>query len=191
MKARSHIRVRDIPKVEAGSVLIAQPFGHQDIYNRAVVLILEHNSSGTTGIMLNRQSNLNISDALAYLRVNKPLYYGGPSDTKIISYLHSNEMLPESIYLGNGLFWGGNFDILTELISNNSIDLRELNFFAGFVHWKSGQLDEEVNFGKWWVCEMNSEELFSIKTEELWADCLENCGYMYSLFAHIPDPSLN
>ena len=145
MKARSYIKIKDEPKIETGSVLVAKPFGNLEIFDRVVIMILEHNSHGTTGILLNRQSNLMISDALSFLKFNKPLYYGGPSDTKIISYVHSNKSLPDSISLGNGLFWGGSFDVLSDLIEDRGIDLSELNFFAGFIHWKSGQLVEEIN----------------------------------------------
>lgn len=191
MKARSYIKIKDAPKIEAGSVLVAKPFGNTDIFERVVIMILEHNSNGTTGILLNRQSNIMISDALSFLKINKPLYYGGPSDTKIISYVHSNKSLPDSISLRNGLFWGGSFDVLSELIDVQNIDLSELNFFAGFVHWKSGQLDEEINSNRWWICEMNSVDLFTVNAEELWSECLEGCGHLYSIFANIPDPSIN
>ena len=125
--------------------MLAQPFWKEEIYQRVVVLVIEHNSSGTTGILLNRVSTLSVSEAIPPLALVKPLYFGGSFETKIISYIHNNITIPDSIYLGNNLYWGGNFDKVSEMIMNNRINLDEINFYAGFVHWAPNQLEEEVN----------------------------------------------
>ena len=191
MKTRYFAKIKEIPKMEAGAILIAQPFWLEEMYQRVVILILEHNSSGTTGIILNKKSNLMIVEALPSLNLLKPLYYGGAFDTKVISYLHSNKNIPESIYLGNNLYWGGNFEAVSEMVEQHLFNLDEINFFAGFVHWEIGQLGEEINNSKWWVCEMGARELFSASPENLWAESLDICDNIYSLFGNIPDPSFN
>lgn len=191
MKTRYYAKTKEIPKMEAGAILIAQPFWLEEMYQRVVILILEHNSSGTTGILLNKKSNLMIVEALPSLNILKPLYYGGAFDTKVISYLHSNEHIPESIYLGNNLYWGGNFEAVSDMVEQKLFNLDEINFFAGFVHWDVGQLEDEINNSKWWVCEMSSKELFSVPPEDLWAESLDICENLYSLFGNIPDPSFN
>src|SRR4051812_29133797 len=91
MKTRYYAKLKDDPKAETGSLLIAQPFWIEEIYQRVVILVLEHNSSGTTGIILNKKSNLMIVEALPSLNLFKSLYYGGGFDTKVISYLHNNK----------------------------------------------------------------------------------------------------
>ena len=108
-----------------------------------------------------------------------------------MSYIHNNINIPDSIYLGNNIFWGGNFEKVTEMIADKKINLDEINFFAGFVNWAPGQLNDEVISSKWWVCELNDNELFSTTSEELWGESLEGIGNIYSLFRDIPDPSIN
>jgi putative transcriptional regulator len=191
MKAGYFARINEVKKIEAGSVLIAQPFWKEEMYQRAVLLILEHNSQGTTGILLNRMSNLLVTEAIPSLELMKPLYYGGAFQTKIISYLHSNGNVPDSVYLGNEIFWGGNFDSISEMVGYKKIDLRQINFFAGFTNWAPGQLEDEIINSKWWISETCASDLFSVSTDELWAQSLEQCGNIYAMFKNIPDPSIS
>jgi putative transcriptional regulator len=191
MKASYYTRINETKKIEAGSILVAQPFWNEEMYQRVVALVIEHNSRGTTGILLNRKSNLLISEAIPSLDIMKPLYYGGAFQTKIISYLHRNMNIPDSVYLGNGIFWGGNFDVISGMISQQKIKNKDINFYAGFTNWAAGQLEIEVINSKWWVCETNADELFSIESDELWEESLEQCGNSYAMFKNIPDPSFN
>src|SRR6185436_17089752 len=125
MKQRIYARVKERSKIEAGFILIAKPFWDEEIYKRVVALVIEHNSNGTTGVLLNRVSTLSVVEAIPTLRLNKPLHFGGSFETKIISYIHNNITVPDSIYLGNNLFWGGNFDKISEMIHDGSINLNE------------------------------------------------------------------
>ena len=189
MKQRIFARVKEKSQIEAGFILIAKPFWDEEIYKQVVVLIIEHNSGGTTGILLNRMSTLSVAEAIPPLKLTKPLYFGGSFETKIISYIHNNISIPDSIYLGNNLFWGGNFDKVSEMIFDRTINLDEINFYAGFVHWSPGQLEDELTKSKWWIHELNDYDLFT--SEDLWGESLESLGNMYSLFKNIPDPSIS
>ena len=191
MNPRYFKKINETYSVEAGNIIVAKPFWREEIYKRVVILILDHKAGGSTGLVLNKKSNLMIHDALPTFNVNKPLYFGGASDTKIISYVHDKTDIPDSVYLGNNLFWGGNFDYIKTKIYESKLKLDEINFYAGFVQWDGGQLVDEIEKDKWWVCEINSNELFSISPENLWEESLESCGHIYSMFSNIPDPSLS
>ena len=191
MRPRIQRGVRAKKEVQIGSVLIAKPFWQDENYKRSVILILEHERHGSAGLIVNKPSTLSIHDALPELNILYPLHFGGPSDIKTVSYIHSNPDVPDSIYLGNDLYWGGDYDTLVEMITQKKVDIRHVRFCAGFVHWTPGQLEEEINEDKWWTDEINQHELFVTPSDDLWAYKLISSGHLYGLLSVVPDPAIN
>src|SRR5206468_3530109 len=95
MISRKFTRLRNSKEVEVGSLLIAKPFWQDIKYNRSVIILLNHDNVGSTGIILNKQTTLLVNDALPLLNTSLPLFYGGPFDTHTISYFHDNGEIPE------------------------------------------------------------------------------------------------
>lgn len=191
MKTNPRIHTSQQKEVRTGSILIAKPFWLDETYKRSVILIISHNNEGSTGIMLNKMSNLSVHDALPELEHHAPLYYGGPVNKKTISYIHNNPNIPDAYYLGNDLFWGGSYEFLQEAYSAGKLSLKDFHFCAGFVQWAPGELETEVNEEKWWISELSYDELTLMSPEELWGDKLVEEEHVYGLLSPYPDPSLN
>lgn len=191
MKTRPRLRIKEEAEIRTGNILLAKPFWQEEIYKRSVILLIDLRPEGSTGIILNKMSNLSVHDALPELDNNAPLYYGGPINKKTISYVHSNPRLPDSYYLGNGLFWGGNYEYLLEMEDMGKLNLKEFHFCAGFVQWNPGELGSELNDDKWWVSEISNKQLFRMPNEDLWGDKLMEDDHIYGLFNLHPDPSIN
>jgi putative transcriptional regulator len=191
MFSRSSIKVKKIPLIEAGSLLIAQPFWQDEKYKRSVIIILDHNYSESSGIILNKSSNLCVADTLPELEIAPPLYFGGPFDPNIISFIHSDESIPEAVDLGNNLFYGGNYEYLKEMIERRQIKLKKLKFFSGFVKWGAGQLEAEIAENKWWTSEINAHELFDTSVDDLWVYELLANGHIYGILNEFPDPCMS
>jgi len=191
MKPNERRTTQDVSKIGIGSVLIAKPFLNEDNYQRSVVLLLEHDSRGSVGLIINKPSTLIVKDALNGLSVDKPLYYGGPSDIKTVSYLHVYPDLPDTMAAGPNLFWGGNFDSVSKGLGSGNFLKRNFKFYAGFVLWLPGQLESEIQQDKWWISETNQEEVFVCPPDELWSYKLISSGHPYGLMDAIPDPVIN
>jgi len=191
MKTRPRIKIKEDAEVRAGNILLAKPFWKEEIYKRSVILLIDLRPEGSTGIILNKLSNLSVHDALPELEDNYPLYFGGPVNKKIVSYVHNSILLPDSFYLGNDLFWGGNYDSLLSMKEAGTVNLKDFHFYAGFVQWEPGELMNELNEDKWWVGEISSSELFALSPDDLWGDKLVDDEHVYGLFNLHPDPSLN
>ncbi|CAN5456710.1 YqgE/AlgH family protein [soil metagenome] len=191
MKTTPRIHTRIKTEIRTGSILLAKPFWAEETYKRSVIMVISHNDEGSSGIILNKMSNLSVNDALPELDHHAPLYYGGPINKKTISYIHSNPNVPDAFYLGNDLFWGGNYDLLLELISAGNFNLTDCRFFAGFVQWNPAELEREVKDHKWWVSELSKQDLFHQTAEDLWGDKLVDDEHLYGLLDPYPDPSLN
>ena len=47
-----------------GSLLVSEPFQNDSYFKRAVVLLSEHDNSGTLGFILNKPTDLRVNDAV-------------------------------------------------------------------------------------------------------------------------------
>jgi putative transcriptional regulator len=191
MKPNSQRRFKEPKEVTVGSVMVSKPFWQDDTYKRSVILLLEHDQNGSAGVIINKPSTLSIHDALPDLNILYPLFFGGPSEIKTVSYIHNNPNVPEAIHVGNGMYWGGDFDEVVKMISEYKLDIRLIKFCAGFVHWAPGQLEAEIQEDKWWIDEISPGEIFATPPDDLWAYKLISGGHVYGLLNNIPDPALN
>jgi len=191
MKTRPNSKTKDIQGIKAGTLLVAQPFWPEGIYEHSAILLIDHNSQYTTGLLLNKTSRLNISDVIPDLAIEKPLSFGGPADMKTINYLHTHADIPNAISIGKNLFWGGDFECMKEMLLTQCADADEVKFYAGLTYWYSGHLDYEIKTNKWWVADIQAREVFTIPDKDLWSVKVLSQGHIYGLFQEVPDPSFN
>lgn len=191
MKTHLNIKLKQQPVIEPGHILIAQGFWNDAIYNRTVILIIDNDEFGTTGIILNKASNVKMAEVFPDLRLEGILQYGGPFHSNLIGFVHDYFTLPDAIFIGNGLYWCGDMDILKDGIENKIIDAKRIKFFAGFVEWTDGELLKEIEQKKWWVEKMTRDELFTTECQVLWAYNLVKVGNSYGVLYELEDPCLN
>ena len=177
-----------------GKLLIAEPsILNDDSFNRAIILITEHTSSNSVGFILNRQLNYTIKDLLPDINCNFNIYQGGPVEQDNLYFVHRvPSLIPESIEVSNGIYWGGNFESLKYLLNNRLLEENEIRFFLGYSGWGKNQLSKELNSNSWFVSENDSENIFSLENESLWKNKLLQKGGKYKLWANAPsDINLN
>lgn len=101
----------DIFKIETnhvvpvrGKVLISEPFLCDKMFGRSVVLLIDHTSEGTMGLVLNKPFPLSLSDIFHDIAGgrNIPIYWGGPLGADTIFYLHTIEGIPGAFPVGRG-----------------------------------------------------------------------------------------
>lgn len=180
----------DKMKIKTGICLIAKPFWDDNTYKRSVIFIVEHSEEGSVGIILNKESNLDVHTALPEINVKMPLFYGGNFNKNLIVPIYT-KYIHDAVDIGGGFYLGGDYDELQLQIKNKKLNPRHLRFCAGSVQWDAGQLEEEVKDGKWWVTKITANEYFGINTESLWSNKLISEGHIYGIMNDFPDPSLN
>lgn len=184
---------RNTPQV--ASLLLSEPFMLDPNFQRSVILVCEHNKEGTVGYVLNQPAVIQLSDVMEELPdAHYPLFIGGPVAQNSIHFIHK---CPEKIFdgadLGNGLYWGGNFESLTVLIKNGSIQPDEIKLFIGYSGWSPGQLDHELTENTWAVTNnYNPDITLSDDHETLWKDAVVALGEKYAHVANFPlNPTWN
>jgi putative transcriptional regulator len=178
----------------AGILLIAEPFLKDPSFLRTVVLLCEHQEQGSFGFVLNKQFKQTLDKLLSDMEgFSLPVYYGGPVQVDTIHFLHQYpDLIPESVRVSDDIFWGGNFETVTALIKNNSIDLTKIKFFIGYSGWGGGQLNDEMTEKSWLTVKSNQELVFNTSHAEIWKNSLKTLGGEYEKLINYPtDPQLN
>src|SRR5436190_302294 len=74
-------------------------------FHRTVILICQHDADGAFGLVLNRSTNSKVGDALVAdlpdVLKEEVLYLGGPVQPQALSYLHSDNYLPDANVMAN------------------------------------------------------------------------------------------
>ena len=98
-------------KLQKGQLLIAEPSIIGDLsFNRSVILLADHNQDGSVGFILNKPLKYTIKDLLPEIEAKFKIYNGGPVEQDNLYFIHNvPELIPNSIEISNGIFWGGNF----------------------------------------------------------------------------------
>ena len=92
----------------------------------------------------------------------------------------------------NGVYTGGDFDIIQKLINTNLIEEKQIRFFLGYSGWGAGQLESELEDNSWVVCNDYDVDIISNSDKSLWKNVLENMGGNFKVISNFPeDPALN
>ena len=177
-----------------GRVLIAPPMMQDPNFRRSVILLCEHGVDGSFGLILNRSISLNLTDVVEGMDLYEgPLCLGGPVQPNTLHVLHRlGNKVGESIEITNEVFWGGDFEIIQQLVENEKTSSESIRFFLGYAGWSPGQLDAETEQDGWIVAEADNALIFPDDPTELWAATLRRMGGEYALLANFPDdPRMN
>jgi putative transcriptional regulator len=161
-------------------------------FRRTVVLVGHHDEQGAVGVVLNRETELEVAEAVPALadlvRPGERLFIGGPVEPQAAVVLAELEH-PERV----------------EVVAFDSIGflppevdpvalgpLRRARVFAGYAGWGAGQLEAEIREGSWIVEPARDSDVFVEDADALWSRVLRRKGPAYALMASMPlDPSLN
>lgn len=156
--------------------LIAMPSMLDPNFSRGVTFVCQHTADGAMGILVNRRSELVLSEVLAQMKLrteieavaNAPVYIGGPVQPERGFVLHSA-----------GGQWDSSFSISDRLSVTTSRDIlaaiadgkgpqRSL-VALGYAGWSAGQLDQEMLENAWLTAHSDPALIFDTPCEERWS----------------------
>lgn len=182
-------------KLQKGNLLIAEPSILGDVsFNRSVILLADHNTNGSVGFILNKPLTYTLNDLIPDLEVNFTIYNGGPVEQDNLYFIHNiPELIPESIEISNGVYWGGDYETTKSLLNSGAIKKDNIRFFLGYSGWDMNQLEEEMQANSWIVANnIYEKNIFKKTVSSFWKDHLEELGGEYLLWINAPEnPMLN
>jgi putative transcriptional regulator len=186
-------------KPSPGTILVSEPFLKDFYFTRSVILLAEHNEDGTFGLILNKPTNLKLSETLnnGSFTISEDfdniIFIGGPVKTDSIYFIHTrNDLIENSVKVLEGIYWGGDIDIVKQLIQQRILTKDDIRFYIGYSGWDPKQLEEELKEHTWIVNQTDANFLLKNPPESLWKKAVKNLGKDYSEWANYPiDPQLN
>ncbi|MBT0608170.1 YqgE/AlgH family protein [Aequorivita echinoideorum] len=182
-------------KPAKGLLLVAEPSIIGDVsFNRSVVLIAEYNEAGSVGFILNKPLDYKLKDFVPEVSSNLPVYNGGPVEQDNLYFIHRiPEMIPESIEISNGIYWGGDFNAILHLLKDDQIKKDQIRFFLGYSGWGIDQLEKELEVNSWVVAPNNYDNLIVGKSNSnFWKEKMIEFGGDYLLWSNAPEnPAFN
>ena len=182
-------------KPAKGLLLVAEPSIIGDIsFNRSVVLLAEYNENGSVGFILNKPLPYSINDFIPEINSNIPIYNGGPVEQDNLYFIHKiPELIPNSIEISNGIYWGGDFKEITNLLQEDQIKNSEIRFFLGYSGWSNQQLEQELEVNSWVVSQNTYKNRILGKTDAtFWKEKMIEFGGDYLIWSNAPEnPSYN
>lgn len=178
----------------SGRVLLSEPFLADPNFTHSVILLVRHDSEGSVGFTINHPSDTKLNEILEdFPLTDSYVYVGGPVSNESLFYLHKlGDKLKGSIKIQEGLYWGGDFDELKSLVVSGQVADDDIIYLVGYSGWEPKQLEGELTNHSWIITDINTENVFSGKSRELWNELLTLKSESFKIVANFPeDPSLN
>jgi len=176
-------------KATRGRVLISDPFSKDVYFGRSVVYLCDHNEDGTFGFVLTNFIDLNLSDiAKNFPKITSKVSIGGPVQTDSIYFIHMlGNRIPGSVEVSDGIYIGGDYDLLLEKINSGELDETKVRFFLGYSGWSAGQLDDEIKRNNWIVAPvLNPLEIMDTSITDVWKKFMKREGKKYDVLSRAP-----
>ena len=182
-------------KLKKGHLLIAEPSIIGDLsFNRSVILLADYNQEGSIGFIINKPLKYTIHDLIPEIEASFKIYNGGPVEQDNLYFIHNiPDLIPNSIEISNGIYWGGDFEFTKELINKGAISNDNIRFFLGYTGWDENQLETEMKSNSW-IITANSYEnkIIGKSATHFWKEQIMELGGEYLIWSNAPEnPYLN
>lgn len=156
-----------------GLFLIAKPTLRDPNFTRTVVLVTQAEDASTVGVIVNRPSQLRLSQLLSpefpTQNYREPLFLGGPVMRQAIVALFHSDSIPHApaFHVLKDIYLTMHPDNIHKLLADPAARYR---LYAGFSGWAPRQLESEFMRDGWYVLPADEPMLFRKSTEGLWEE---------------------
>jgi putative transcriptional regulator len=165
----------------AGKLLIATPQLVDPNFYRTVILMLQHDEEGASGIVLNRPTEERVESHLPEWagRMADPgvVHYGGPVDPDIAIGV---------ALVADGMPTGVPGLSLVDLAESPGEGDAPVRVYSGYSGWGLEQLEGEIAVGSWYVVQASPDDPFDDPNAQ-WQKVLRRQSGFLSLVSTYPD----
>ncbi|MEJ2363499.1 MAG: YqgE/AlgH family protein [Deltaproteobacteria bacterium] len=163
-------------KPAKGKFLVASRQLLDPNFSQTVVLLIDYQEHGAMGLIINRPSELKLSEALPEMEElqQRPdtIYLGGPVARNQLLLLIRTTSPPEgSQQVFADIYLTSSQTVIERMIKDSKVEER-FRFYAGYAGWGAGQLDNEIAMGGWHVMGADVETVFDRSASEIWPDLI-------------------
>lgn len=183
-------------QLNKGDVLISKPNTIGDVtFNRSVILLAHIDDEGVVGFIINKPLDFNLEELIPEIEENFKIFNGGPVEQENLYFIHDvPHLITGSVEIKNGIYWGGSFDMIINLINTKQITSENIKFFLGYSGWDTFQLKSEIVLDTWIIDSTTkaNDILNSLRDGKYWQEKMKKLGGEYLLWSNAPDnPNCN
>lgn len=167
----------------APSLLLAMPQMLDPNFERSVVLLCEHSSDGTMGLVINRPTTTSVVSIVQADVVGEDcdsdlqVWIGGPVDTSRAWILSTDDPgTSERIRLNDDLFLAASADALRLCLKATPAEQNRYRFLLGYAGWAPGQLEGELAASAWLNAPLDLDLIFNTPAEQMWSEAIRRLG---------------
>lgn len=167
-------RVADL---DVGKLLVAPRDPPDPNFAEAVILLAQFDKNAALGLMINRRTRVPLSRVLNQIKAannrSDPVYLGGPVDLAVVLALLRSTTSPDKAPpVMPGIFLVSTLPLLERTLAAGA-GPREFHVYVGYCGWGSGQLENEVKAGAWYIFTGDAELVFDSDPGTLWSRLID------------------
>jgi putative transcriptional regulator len=175
-------------------------------FQRAVILMIDHDEEGAFGLVVNRPSPFTLGEVVDGMddspAASIPVYVGGPVQQSALFVLHEETLRDAG---GEDAVEqpvaGVSFEPATQPLMDwlkgewgkiPDAERPEVRVYVGYSGWDAGQLEGELAADAWVVLRATREIVFHPDPSSSWAEALARTGPLYQIILQTGfKPSMN
>lgn len=156
--------------LKAGTILISTALLDDTNFEKAVIVLTEHNNKGTIGYIINHPFHRTFNELEEFKHALPiPLYVGGPSQMDKLYFMHRKPAFIEGgDLIGNNVYMNGDFKTAIALVNNGTLATDDVKLYIGYCGWDVQQLEDEIAEGSWIVTDAPVDLVFSSNSSGMW-----------------------
>ena len=176
-------------KAVKGCVLLSDPFTQDPYFSRSAILLCRHNKKETFGFVLTNYIEIDLHKLDDNLpEIITKISFGGPVEKDNLFYIHTfGKEIEGAEKIMDTLYFGGDYEMLFELIKADPKRINEVRFFIGYAGWDFEQLNNEMKDHSWIaVTNISEKEILSTSSDHFWKDCMTKQGSKFEMISNFP-----
>ena len=168
--------------------LIAMPGMADEVFERSVVYLCEHNENGALGLVINKPIDIKLRSLFEKVELTldreelaeQPVYFGGPVQTERGFVLHEKRgagavQYNSTLSVPGGLEMTTSKDVL-EALADGSGPAKVL-ITLGYSGWQAGQLEDELGRNGWLTVDADPAVIFDTPIEKRYDRAMGLLGF--------------
>lgn len=167
-----------------GNLLVADPALRDGTFDKSVIYLVDHDSEGSLGLILNHPTGKKVGDLIASQEFQPlqhiPVYHGGPVAKEHLVFSSFSWTKTGKINCQTNIS-------AEEAIAHTRQSGRLVRAFVGYSTWQAGQLTDEIQSQAWFSTYCKVATLSQNQDLSLWKFTLDSMSPYHQIIALTPD----
>ncbi|MBE9534083.1 MAG: YqgE/AlgH family protein [Proteobacteria bacterium] len=170
-------------ELSKGKFLVASKQLRDPQFFETVVLLIQYNTQGAMGLVINRPTTVKLSKVLPEIeglqKRSDTIYLGGPvAKNQLMLLIRTNSPPEGSRLVFKDIYLSSSQTIIEKMIDNPDTP-EKFRVYAGYAGWAPGQLDQEVSRGGWHILQADEESVFDKTPLKIWPELIRRSSALW------------